>query len=653
MRLLFGLAAALLCLATPVGAADAPPYGFGPRGTARELAVEQTFLTVPSEAGAAASTAALDSYARFDGTWGDGESARWMAAQLASFGWQTRLAPFQAPLESPKRLEIELLSPHRERFDLREGTGSGDPADIRPAAGIPFNYGSPDGDVRGPLVYANRGAGPDYAALARAGVSVKGAIVVVRDGGGYQGDLAQRAQRAGAAAVIFYPDPADDGSGRGPTFPAGPWRPLDSTERGAVTTRHPLTIPTLPVTPRVAAALLAAVPGRAAPRAWRGALPVRYRMGRGGRARLVVQLKRHEGRLVNVIATLPGRRADVAIVLGAHRDAWGYGAAEDGSGIVTLLETARGLGYLYGAGWRPERTIVIVGFDGAEIGETGSYAFAFAHQLQARVAAYLDCDTCVTGSRFEADGAGPLAGLLTSVSRGVPDAAGNALAQHWSGQVGLPSGGGDAGVFQDLAGVATLDPRFAGAFGVARSVYDDAAWMSAFGDPGYARHRELAQTLGLLALRLADARSLPLRWAAYDAALNEGLRSLSLMVKRGDLPIDLHPLREAVRAFERSAARADAQIAAGAMPDQRQLDAAEALVIRGGSEGPRQAIYGDHGERSLFPAIAKPLAAGDDAAVEWGIERTTASLRRAAATLAPPPRRVRGLPAPGAQTARP
>lgn len=42
------------------------------------------------------------------------------------------------------------------------------------------------------------------------------------------------AQERGAVGTIIYSDPEQDGSRRGPTYPAGGWRPSSSVQRGSV-----------------------------------------------------------------------------------------------------------------------------------------------------------------------------------------------------------------------------------------------------------------------------------------------------------------------------------------------------------------------------------------------------------------------------------
>ena len=53
-------------------------------------------------------------------------------------------------------------------------------------------------------------------------IDVRGKIVLARYGQNFRGVKAQLAQQYGAAGLIIYSDPADDGAQRGPAYPAGP-----------------------------------------------------------------------------------------------------------------------------------------------------------------------------------------------------------------------------------------------------------------------------------------------------------------------------------------------------------------------------------------------------------------------------------------------
>ena len=62
---------------------------------------------------------------------------------------------------------------------------------------------------------------------------------------------------------------------------------------------------------------------------------------------------------------------DQPVLLGNHRDAWVFGAADPNSGTAQLLEVARGLGALLRTGWRPLRTIYLLSWSGEEYGLLG------------------------------------------------------------------------------------------------------------------------------------------------------------------------------------------------------------------------------------------------------------------------------------------
>ena len=98
----------------------------------------------------------------------------------------------------------------------------------------PYNVYGGDGDVTAELVYANYGMRDDYEELERNGISVKGAIVITRYGGGWRGLKPKLAYEHGAIGCIIYSDPADDGYGQGDVLPKGPMRPPFGVQRGSV-----------------------------------------------------------------------------------------------------------------------------------------------------------------------------------------------------------------------------------------------------------------------------------------------------------------------------------------------------------------------------------------------------------------------------------
>ncbi|MCX6364724.1 MAG: M20/M25/M40 family metallo-hydrolase [Actinobacteria bacterium] len=79
------------------------------------------------------------------------------------------------------------------------------------------------------------------------------------------------------------------------------------------------------------------------------------------------------GTVRNVVARLPGRDPSRAVLLAAHYDSVpvAAGAADDGGGVVTLLETARALA----SGPRPRTDVIFLFTDGEERGLLGARAF--------------------------------------------------------------------------------------------------------------------------------------------------------------------------------------------------------------------------------------------------------------------------------------
>ena len=264
-----------------------------------------------------------------------------------------------------------------------------------------YNAYSPPGDVTGEVVYANYGLPEDYAALDELGVSVAGKIVLVRYGGSFRGVKAQQAELRGAKGLIIYSDPADDGFKRGPVYPDGPWRPADGIQRGSIQyifnyPGDPLTpgvpsvpgtrrlprdqagnlpkIPTTPISYGEAQPLLESLTGPEAPEDFKGGLPITYRVGPGGtRVRLDLDIAYEQTPVSNVIATIRGTtKPDEKVVIGAHYDGWTYGTSDNTSGWTAIMQVGRSLGRLLDRGWRPERTIVLAGWDGEEYGLLGS-----------------------------------------------------------------------------------------------------------------------------------------------------------------------------------------------------------------------------------------------------------------------------------------
>ena len=265
----------------------------------------------------------------------DKDNAEWMLAKFREWGWDARIETYDVLFPTPKERLVELVAPTRFKAALEEPAVPVDPTSGQKTEQLPtYNAYSIDGDVTGPLVYVNYGRPEDYEELDALGISVRGAIVIARYGGSLRGIKPKVAAEHGAIGCLIYSDPRDDGYFVDAVFPDGPMRNRDGVQRGSVMdmptySGDPLTpgvaaipgakrlaiedaptltkIPVLPISYGDAQPLLAALGGPVAPAAWRGALPITYRIGPGpGRVHLKVAFNWDIKPIYNVIARLDG-----------------------------------------------------------------------------------------------------------------------------------------------------------------------------------------------------------------------------------------------------------------------------------------------------------------------------------------------------------
>ena len=81
-------------------------------------------------------------------------------------------------------------------------------------------------------------------------------------------------------------------------------------------------------------------------------------------------------------------------------------------------------------------------------------------------------------------------------------------------------------MFLDHLGIPSVTFSFTGKYGVYHSMYDNFAWMDRFGDPQFLYHAVAARFYGLMAMRLAAAEVVPLRFGSYARALRLHLDEL-------------------------------------------------------------------------------------------------------------------------------
>lgn len=576
-----------LCLLMPVAVRacvddpDSPKFtlghaaveAFSQAAEARIGPQENVFLKAISRISARASLKHITSKPHVAGTRGDLEMARYVQQRFEEAGIKdAAVDPQEVLLAYPVERSLSLLDEAGHpvvRAGLSEYILDKDSTSNTWWRNHTFNGYSPSGNASGKIVYANFGLPEDFAALRDAGVSVEGAIVIMRYGRCFRGLKAKNAQEAGGIAALIYSDPEQDGYGQGSIYPNGPWRPKSSVQRGSIQfistcagdpsrayAPHGKTveevcgykqeelipkIPVLPLSYGDALPFLKSLGGPEAPPSFRGALNITYRLGPTQRltAVLHVENKFQTSPVWNVIAKIPGtlsKKEDQPVILGNHRDAWVYGAADPNSGTAQMIEVARGLGALLKTGWRPLRTIILCSWSGEEYGLLGSTAWAEVNGdspsgevdksgILSRALAYLNVDTGVSGTKFVASGTPPLARVLAAVLGQVRDPRSRRpLSELWgAGELRALGSGSDYTAFIDHLGIASLDmsfsPESGAMYGVYHSVYDSFSWMATQGDPTFEYHAAMASIWGLVALRLAGTSKAPLMPLPLDITL--------------------------------------------------------------------------------------------------------------------------------------
>jgi N-acetylated-alpha-linked acidic dipeptidase len=607
------LLALLLGQATPgaVLSQSSPPAnldGFSTEGSAAERQWEDLFRAVPRPDSAREHLRRLTAEPHVAGTKEDYATAIYVRDQIRSYGIAAELKEYEVLLPYPKQPgTVELISPRRERLLVKEPVVAEDPTSSNPRIIPLFNGYSPSGEVTAPVVYVNYGLPPDYEALKKLGVDVKGKIVIARYGNSFRGVKAQVAESLGASALIIYSDPADDGYAQGDVYPQGPWRPADSAQRGSVqflsiAPGDPLTPgrPALPGVPRLkmedvktlpripvqpisyadARRILEPLRGPVRPKGFQGGLPFAYHVG--GTEQVRVHLKTvmdfQVRKIWNVIARIEGAEKDRWVIMGNHRDAWTFGAVDPNSGTTAMLEAARGLGSLLQQGWKPERTIVLCSWDGEEYGLLGSTEWVEenADELQQKAVVYLNVDSAVSGSNFGASSVPSMWKLVRAATRDVKDPkTGRTIYEQWQerareqqpdpeltnaevgdapiaeARIGALGSGSDFTPFLQHLGIPSSDMGFGGDYGVYHSAYDSFYWMSHFGDPTFAYHVAAAQLWGTVALRVADADGLPLDYRDYAAQVRDFFSESMKTARRRKLAgaLDEKPMMNALQKF--------------------------------------------------------------------------------------------------------
>jgi N-acetylated-alpha-linked acidic dipeptidase len=596
------------------GAGQAAIFGF--RDSTTEYELEQRFLAVPDPKLAQEHLKILTQAPHIAGSPEDKATANYVAAKFRAAGLQTEVVEYRVWMNYPSEISVDITAPngvhmHGPTPEHVDGDAYADD----PRVVMPYSGMSPSGDAEAEVVYANYGSPQDFDKLKQLKVDVKGKIVLVRYGENFRGVKALLAQQHGAAGLIIYSDPADDGWRRGDKYPKGPWRPDTGVQRGSIgymfefpgdpTTPGIASIPSLPDEKRIPpnrSAQLPTIPttplsyadvwpilehlsGPVSPHDWQGALPFTYHVGPGP-VRVKLHLKQdYQFRTIwDVIGRISGTQfPDEWVVAGNHRDAWVYGAVDPNSGTAAMLESVHGIGELLKSGWKPKRTIILGSWDAEEEGLIGSTEWGEQHDSElASAAGYFNMDVAVSGPKFGASSVPSLKRFLREITKTIPSPKGGTVYDEWETEdrssgsnqeatdmigdtrrvpaeqvssgalVGDLGSGSDYTVFLQHVGVPSTDISSTGSYGVYHSAFDDFTWFKTFADPDFLYEQQMARIFGLEIIRMADADVLPLDYHEYG---HEIASYIELAKKRSDLQFGTHAVsfNEATRAANRFA----------------------------------------------------------------------------------------------------
>jgi N-acetylated-alpha-linked acidic dipeptidase len=674
---------------------------FGYADFSQQAKIEEKFLAVPDAKLAGEELKTLTAEPHVASTPADRKTAEYVAQKFRAAGLETEIVPYRVLMNQPKTVKVEafnaagqllMTGPEREHVE-------GDPYQDNPNVLMPFNGSSGSGDLTGEAVYANYGRIEDFDHLAQQHIDLHGKVVIVRYGSNFRGVKVYLAEQRGAAGVLIYSDPQDDGYYKGDVYPDGPWRPASGVQRGSV--QYLFKYPGDPETPGVASTpdlpdsqrispdgnqphiisipisyhdakpILENLKGASVPQGWQGALPFRYHIGGQGGVKVhLVSDQDYQRRIIwNVIGKVKGAAyPDEWVVAGNHRDAWVYGAVDPNSGTAAMLEAVHGIGALLKDGWLPKRTMVFCSWDAEEEGLIGSTEWVEQHAKELeRAVLYINVDVGVAGPDFSASAVPSLKQFLRDVTKSVPSPTGASVYTAWrnanSGagehrpsnapsdgdvRVGDLGSGSDFTPFLQHLGVPSTDVGSSGPYGVYHSVFDNYAWYTLNADPRFIYLQEMARVFGLEALRMADTDVLPYDYVTYGKEISSYLDTARKKANEYKLgAIDFSRAEQAAKNLGNAGQRIRGfQIAPPANPvkvNAALRNAESALITQAGLPNRpwyKHAIYAP-GEYTGYAAVVIPgvneaIEARDADRARQQLEVLADALNRAAQTLSNP-----------------
>ena len=616
------------------------------------------------------------------GTAANGSAADEIARRLTAAGLKPWSDVHEIELWQPAALSLALTKPTAKNFDLHERAIAEDPATAVAKDELPFLAYAPEGDVEAPVVYAGFGGPADFAVLRKSGVDVRGKIALVKAQGVCRGMKTLAAERAGAAGLLIYLEPRDQGAAKPPGQPepsTNRWavsrgtllkyflRPGDPGRAKAAGVDTQPKIPALAISQDVAEALLREIGGPAPPADWKGLLDAPYNLGPGpARVRMTVRGKTVRVSLRNVLATIRGGDPRAApVVLASHIDAWVYGAMDPTSGTASVLEVATVLASLADRGWTPSRPVVFAFFDGEEFGMLGSTRWFETRLTGAELPAlaFLNVDSAVRASDFYASATPGLRGPLAEVLALVNDPDSGKSLRESLGASALPGFSSDAAPFLGFSATPVAELGFGRLYGGSHALYDTVTWLKRVGDPGLRRTAVLARVLALCVGVLATPKFFPLRFTELSDFTNREIREIQGRhpASISWVPQTARSLTSQIESFEVGARAWDARTRASRGPekDAGRFDSFVSLALGafgapGESFGRGCRLWGPSPETgcdaAALPALEEAIGRNDRAATATEMVRLSIAFSRAREQLANANRAAEGVRRPARPT---
>lgn len=296
--------------------------------------------------------------------------------------------------------------------------------------------------------------------------------------------------------------------------------------------------------------------------------------------------------IYNVIGTIHGREEpDRYVLIGSHRDAWLFGAADPSSGTAALMEISRAVGKMLQEGWRPRRTLKFCSWGAEEFGLIGSMEWVEQNEkiLQDRAIVYLNTDVAVGGNYVLVSQNCPLLSTaIFSWAKKVkdPNAHGNKTSLYDIMVERNPSRSNpgepyvvpyiyfsDYYPFYMYSGIPSAD--FSYFFGPGNPVElypvyhtqeDNFYWMKTFIDPKFEFHEAVTKFEGGLLIELSDTPILPFDVTRYANALLKGYKSLPRKVNNESISTKyireaIYNFRDASHAFDKAKSKLNPDLA--------------------------------------------------------------------------------------------